>query len=135
MLSKFTNSFLNDFSMSEILMKFPVREFRFFERHSFIFTEGQPVSDIHFIISGKIEIRKRHLGAFRKLYYAKAGDLIGIDHALISDHYSNSAYVVQNTNTISVSKKEFSKILQCNDEFSLWLLKYLSKEINFSSLR
>ncbi len=130
MFNKYTNSFLDDFSLNEILSKFLNKEFRSFREGTFIYSENEKVSEIHFIISGKVQIRKKCNSGYKILYCIEAGDLIGVDHALTDDHYSNSAYVVKKTNTISVSKKEFCEIVKHNDEFSHWILKYLSCKIN-----
>ncbi len=130
MFSKYTTSFLKDFDFKEIISKFSLREFRFFKEGTFIFSENETVSNIYFVISGKVEIRKYPIKKIKSLYCIGAGDIIGFDDALIGENYFNSAYVLQNTNTISVKKNDFLNIMKSNDELNLWILKYLSCRIN-----
>ncbi len=126
MFKKYTNSFLNDFDFDQILSKFKIRDFQTFEKGSFIFSENTPVTNIYFILSGKVRIKK----STRTLYEAGAGDLIGLDDALIGNLYSGSAYVVRDANTVSVHKKNFLNILKDSNEFNLWILKYLTYRID-----
>jgi len=127
MFRKYTSSFLNDFDFGEIISKFDMKEFHTFEKDSYIFSENAPVSNIYFILSGKVDIRKSSNINIESLY---SGDWIGLEDALTGETYCNSAYALENTNTVSVRKNDFLNFIKLNNEFNLWILKYLSCRIN-----
>ena len=128
MFSKYTNSFLNDFKFEEIISAFDTKEFHSFKKDCSIFTESDPVS-IHFILSGKVCIGKF---AGKKIESLYSGDLIGLEDSLCGEIYCGSAYALENTKTVSVSKNDFLNFMQLNNEFNLWILKYLSCRFNSS---
>ena len=127
MFSKYTSSFLNDFDFGQIISLFDMKEFHTFKKDCYIFSENAPVSNIYFILSGRVEIMRSSFINIESLY---SGNLIGLEDALTGEIYSNSAYALENTKTVSVRKKDFLNFIKLNNEFNLWILKYLSCRIN-----
>ena len=130
MFRKYTNSFLNDFDFNEIISIFDMKEFHTFKKDCYIFSENAPVSNIYFILSGKVEIRKSSNINIESLCFIGSGNLIGLEDALTGEKYCNSAYALENTNTVSIKKNDFLNFIKRNNEFNLWILKYLSCRIN-----
>ena len=77
MFRKYTNSFLNDFDFGEIISIFDMKEFHIFKKDCYIFSDNAPVSNIYFILSGKVEIRKSSNINIESLCYIGSGELIG----------------------------------------------------------
>lgn len=131
MFERYSNSFLHDFSLDNLLCKFSNVRFKSFKKGEFIYSENEALNSLYFILSGEVSI-----GLFsddngiRQFANCVSGDIIGIDDALSEKKYTKSAYAVTNVNTIEISKAEFIDLTRKNDEFNLWILKYLSNKIN-----
>lgn len=130
MFDKYSNSFLRDFNFDYLLGKFEKNCFLNFERGEFIYFENELISNIYFILSGGIFLIKKRSESSDKiiLKYGK-GDVIGLEDTLLGKCYSSSAFVSGNANVLAISKDDFLKITRKNDDFNLWVLKYLSNKI------
>ncbi|MBV6479307.1 MAG: hypothetical protein HGGPFJEG_02078 [Ignavibacteria bacterium] len=130
MFEKYTNSFLKDFNFESLLDKFTQKEFLSFKSGDIIFSENDDVKDIYFLLSGEVNLCKRKNKEETELITTvHAGDIIGFCDALTTKKHYNSAVVIKDTNTFAVDKNELYNVTSKNDEFNLWVLKYLSNRI------
>lgn len=131
MFEKYTNSFLKDFNFESLLDKFTQKKFLSFKPGELIFSENEEVSDIYFIISGEVNLCKRkNEDEVELISTVHGGDIIGFCDALTTKKHCNSAIVMKDTNTFAVSNNDLYEVTQKNDEFNLWILKYLSHRIH-----
>lgn len=129
MFEKYSNSFLKDFNFDYLLEKFEKKSFMNFSRGEFIYFENEPVSNVYFILSGGIFlIKKGNDQSNGIINRSGTGDIIGLEDALLGKCYTNSAFVSKNSNVLAICKDDFLKITKRNDEFNLWVLKYLSNK-------
>lgn len=130
MFDKYSSSFLKDFNFDYLLGKFEKKSFQNYSKGEFIYFENEQVSDIYFVLSGGIILVKKgiHTGNGIICKYGK-GDVLGLEDALLGKCYSGSAFITCNSNVLAISKDDFLKITGKNDEFNLWVLKYLSNKI------
>ena len=131
MFERYSDSFLKDFSLDSLIGKFSNVRFRYFNSGEFIYRENEKPESVCFILSGEVSIGKYSddddVRSIRQLH---AGDILGLDDIISGAAYSNSAFAVSNVNLIEIGKSEFLEFTKRNDEFNLWLLKYLSNKIN-----
>lgn len=131
MFEKYSNSFLKDFNFDSLLEKFSQKKFLTFKKNEIIFSENNEITDLYFILSGEINLcRKRNENEYELISTVHSGDIIGFCDALTNKKYSNTAIAVSDVNTFAVNKNELDEITKKNDEFNLWVLKYLSNRIN-----
>lgn len=131
MFEKYSNSFLKDFNFDSLLEKFSQKKFLTFKKNEIIFSENNEITDLYFILSGEINLcRKRNENEYELISTVHSGDIIGFCDALTNKKYSNTAIAVSVVNTFAVNKNELDEITKKNDEFNLWVLKYLSNRIN-----
>lgn len=136
MFDKYSNSFLRDFNVDTLLEKFPGKQFLNFSKGEVIFRENDFIVNVHFILTGEVNICRAKSESeykYEKISVAKTGDIIGLDEVLYGDHYVNSSFAEKDTNIIAVTKHDFLELTKTNDEFNLWVLKYLSHRINVLS--
>lgn len=96
-----------------------------------ILDQGDSPDEIFFILSGKVIIGNMLPEGKMSIHYELAGgDILGIDNALRNEIYSHSAIADLDTNVMIISKEEFLSFKGINDEFNIWLLKYLSNRIS-----
>lgn len=130
MFEKYSNSFLKDFNFDSLLEKFSQKKFITFKKNDIIFSENENVSEIYFILSGEVNLCRIKPGnELEIISIVHSGDLIGFCDALTTKKHSNTALVVKETNTFAVTINDLLKITKTNDEFNLWVLKYLSNRI------
>ena len=127
MFEKYSNSFLKDFDFDFLLEKFEKKRFLNFSRGEFLYHEKEPVKNIYLVLSGGLFLIKKGSdsinGIMNKL---GTGDILGLEDALTGKYYTNSAYVSRESNILEICKDDFLQITGRNDEFNLWVLKYLS---------
>lgn len=130
MFESYSNSFLKDFNLGQLLGKFGNVRFRSFKSGEFIFREKEAIRNIYFVLSGEISIGNfSDDSAVVALHSCTAGDIIGLDDALSGNRFTKSAFAVITANVVEISKSEFIELTGRNDEFNLWLLKYLGNKI------
>jgi len=129
MFEKYSNSFLKDFNFDYLLEKFEKKTFMNFSRGEFIYYENEHVTNVYFILSGGVFLIKKGNDQCNGIVNKSGtGDIIGLEDALLGKQYTNSAYVSKNSNVLAICKDDFLKITKRNDEFNLWVLKYLSNK-------
>lgn len=130
MFERYSNSFLRDFNLDNLLCKFQGVIFRSFKKGEFIFRENDEVNFVYFILSGEVSVGNfSDDSAVRHLSKCTSGDVAGFDDAISGTCYTKSAFAVTNVNSIEIRKSEFIELTKKNDEFNLWILKYLSAKI------
>ncbi len=131
MFERYSNSFLRDFSLDNLLGKFQGVIFRSFKKGQFIYRENERVDFVYFILSGEVSVGNfSEDSEIRQIAKCHSGDIAGFDDAISGTHYTKSAYAVTNINSIEIKKSEIIELTKRNDEFNLWILKYLSTRIN-----
>ncbi|MBK8983530.1 MAG: cyclic nucleotide-binding domain-containing protein [Ignavibacteria bacterium] len=131
MFEKFSNSFLKDFDFNLLIDRFENKSFRTYLKGDSIIKQGNSPSEIYFIISGKVKIGNTLTdGKLSTQYELTGGDILGIDDALRNENYSYTAVADDDTNVMVISKEEMLSFKGTNDEFNIWLLKYLSDRIS-----
>jgi len=132
MFEKYSDSFLKDFDIHKKLSEV-AKKLVSFDKGTLIYSEHDPVRCVYFILSGRVEMRKLINEKNESLGYIGAGDLIGLDDALTGDHYSKTVYATKRTELISVRKNDFMILLSLDNDFRLWILKYLCLRITSRS--
>ncbi|MDH3271287.1 MAG: cyclic nucleotide-binding domain-containing protein [Gemmatimonadota bacterium] len=100
----------------------------------YVFEEGERGDHFFVIVHGRIELRKATGHGFKKLAVLKAGQAFGEMALLNQTPRSASAYALQDTYLLSVSRAAFSLMLG-GDTLSVRLLKNLSKALWATSVR
>ncbi|MBK9334290.1 MAG: Crp/Fnr family transcriptional regulator [Ignavibacteria bacterium] len=130
MFEKFSDSFLKDFDLNFLIDRFNKNNFHTFLKGDKIVSQGNSPADVFFILTGNIEAgTELPDGNFITKYELSAGDILGIDDVLRDENYVYTAFAASDTNVMIISKEEFISVTGKNDEFNIWLLKYLSKRI------
>ena len=131
MFERYSNSFLKDFNIDNLLGKFSGVHFRTFKKGEFIYRENERIEFVYFILSGEVSIG-RFSDDSLSLHISKfvSGDVAGIEDAVSGKYYTKSAFAVTDVNLIEIKKSEFIELTKKNDEFNLWILKYFSNRIN-----
>jgi CRP-like cAMP-binding protein len=100
----------------------------------YVFEEGERGDHFFIIVHGAIELRKTSGGEQRRLAVLRAGQAFGEMALLNQTPRSASAYALEDTYMLSVSRAAFSEILG-GDSLSVRLLKNLSKALWATSVR
>ena len=107
-----------------------------FKKNEFIFKEGDKPSGFLLLVDGKVKIFKEGVGGREQIVrMAKPLGVIGY-RALFSDEIHNSSAVTLEESMVCTISPEFiySRALK-NSDFSLKIIKKLSKELGFSNSR
>ncbi|HAY34679.1 MAG TPA: Crp/Fnr family transcriptional regulator [Ignavibacteria bacterium] len=130
MFEKFSDSFLKDFDLDFLINRFSKNNFHTFLKGDKIVSQGSSPAGVYFILTGNIEAGTvLPDGNFIIKYELSAGDILGIEDVLRDENYVYSAIAASDTNVMIIPKDEFVSVTGKNDEFNIWLLKYLSKRI------
>lgn len=100
----------------------------------YVFEEGERGDHFYVIVHGSIELRKATGSGFRKLAVLRAGQAFGEMALLNQTPRSASAYALEDTYLLSVSRAAFAQMLG-GDTLSVRLLKNLSKALWATSVR
>ena len=100
----------------------------------YVFQEGERGDHFFIIVQGRIELRKVSGGDQRRLAVLKEGQAFGEMALLNQTPRSASAYALEDTYMLSVSRASFNEILG-GDTLSVRLLKNLSKALWATSVR
>ena len=107
-----------------------------FKKNEFIFKEGDKPSGFLLLVDGKVKIFKEGVGGREQIVrMAKPLGVIGY-RALFSDEIHNSSAVTLEESLVCTISPEFiySRALK-NSDFSLKIIRKLSKELGFSNSR
>lgn len=102
--------------------------------NEYVFEEGERGDHFFVIVQGRIELRKAASGGFKKLAILKAGQAFGEMALLNQTPRSASAFTLEPTYLLSVSRVAFSQMLG-GDTLAVRLLKNLSKALWATSVR
>ncbi len=131
MFERYSNSFLRDFNIDNLLGKFRGVHFRTFKKGEFIYRENERIDFVYFILSGEVSIgRFSDDSSVLQISKCFSGDVAGIEDAVSGRTYTKSAFAVTDVNSIEIQKSEIIELTKKNDEFNLWILKYFSNRIN-----
>jgi CRP-like cAMP-binding protein len=100
----------------------------------YIFEEGERGDHFFIIVHGTVELRKASGGERKRLAVLRAGQAFGEMALLNQTPRSASAYALEDTYMLSVSRAAFSQMLG-GDTLSVRLLKNLSKALWATSVR
>ncbi len=100
----------------------------------YVFEEGERGDHFYVIVHGRVELRKATGSGFKKLAILRAGQAFGEMALLNQTPRSASAYALQDTYLLSVSRAAFAQMLG-GDTLSVRLLKNLSKALWATSVR
>ncbi|MDX1492743.1 MAG: cyclic nucleotide-binding domain-containing protein [Longimicrobiales bacterium] len=100
----------------------------------YVFEEGERGDHFYVIVHGSIELRKATGSGFKKLAVLRAGQAFGEMALLNQTPRSASAYALEDTYLLSVSRAAFAQMLG-GDTLSVRLLKNLSKALWATSVR
>ena len=100
----------------------------------YVFEEGERGDHFYVIVHGSIELRKATGSGFKKLAILKTGQAFGEMALLNQTPRSASAYALEDTYLLSVSRAAFAQVLG-GDTLSVRLLKNLSKALWATSVR
>lgn len=100
----------------------------------YVFEEGERGDHFYVIVHGSVELRKATGSGFKKLAILRAGQAFGEMALLNQTPRSASAYALQDTYLLSVSRAAFAQMLG-GDTLSVRLLKNLSKALWATSVR
>lgn len=100
----------------------------------YVFEEGERGDHFFVIVHGSVELRKATGSGFKKLAVLRAGQAFGEMALLNQTPRSASAYALQDTYLLSVSRAAFAQMLG-GDTLSVRLLKNLSKALWATSVR
>lgn len=99
-----------------------------------VFEEGERGDHFYIIVHGSIELRKSSGADAKRLAVLRAGQAFGEMALLNQTPRSASAYAIEDTYLLSVSRAAFSRMLG-GDTLSVRLLKNLSKALWATSVR
>ncbi len=102
--------------------------------NDYVFEEGEKGDHFFVIVQGRIELRKATGDGFKKLAILKAGQAFGEMALLNQTPRSASAYALEPTYLLSVSREAFGRMLG-GDTLAVRLLKNLSKALWATSVR
>lgn len=122
---------LNQDDLAEILR---ISEAVRVDAGEYVFEEGERGDHFYVIVHGSIELRKATGSGFKKLAILKAGQAFGEMALLNQTPRSASAFALQDTYLLSVSRAAFARMLG-GDTLSVRLLKNLSKALWATSVR
>lgn len=100
----------------------------------YVFEEGERGDHFYVIVHGSIELRKATGAGFKRLAVLRAGQAFGEMALLNQTPRSASAFALEDTYLLSVSRAAFSQMLG-GDTLSVRLLKNLSKALWATSVR
>src|SRR5450631_2070558 len=104
-----------------------------FKKGELIFTEGDLVTGIYFVYTGRVKIHKKW-GSEKELIirFAAAGDLVGHRGLGHDNHYPISATALEATDICFIDLEFFRSSLRMNFEFINELMLFLADELQES---
>jgi CRP-like cAMP-binding protein len=101
------------------------------KKNEHLYRQNEPIKGIYYLKKGKIKVvQKDKDEKYNILNSIKGPDLIGLSSILCDDVHLNSAYSVEDSNILFISKKEFFDILHRNNKIALDLMKFLCVKID-----
>ncbi len=106
-----------------------------FKKNTRIFNEGDPVTGIYFINSGKVKVTSRYSFENERIVrLSKKGTLLG-HRAFYNSTYTISGIALTDVVVTFIPRDIFIKFLRANPDFSLFLLEFMAKDLHDSEER
>lgn len=93
-----------------------------------LLNEGDEVSGVYFINSGKVKIVSSFNENELLLRLSTTGDFVG-HRALFSPHYPISAVALTDTQVTFIPLEIFKKLIKNNPNFSFYIIEFLTKDL------
>jgi CRP-like cAMP-binding protein len=107
-----------------------------YKRNEFIFKEGDKPAGMLYLKEGKVKIFKEGVGGREQIVrMVEQNGFIGYRSLLADELHNGSAVAIEESVVITIPPHLLYNVLLHNYEFSLALLKSLSKELGFSNQR
>ena len=106
-----------------------------YSKNERIFSEGDKVSGIYFINSGKVKVVSSfNVESERILRLSSTADILG-HRALNRKNYSVSAIALAETEVTFIPIELFQKLIRGNPEFSLFIIDFLIRDLSSTEER
>lgn len=123
-------SIFKDFNGKEIEKLSANRNCNFYKKGQIIFFEGNYPDGLFCIREGKVKVFKiGSTGKEQIIRFAKNGDALGYRALLVGETYSASAAALEDSNICFIRKDVVFELFKSNHNFSLSLLKLLSRDL------
>lgn len=101
-----------------------------FKKGQVVFHEGMRPSGLFCINSGKVKLSKMGSeGKEQIVRLARSGDILGYRSLLSGDHYSLTAYALEDSNICFIPKSTFFNVLNQDVNLSMQMMKLLSSDL------
>lgn len=123
-------SIFRDFSREETEKLIMNTNCNFYKKGQVIFFEGNYPNGLFCIMEGKVKVFKiGTTGKEQIIRFAKNGDAIGYRALLVGETYSASASALEDSQICFIRKETVFELFKSNHNFSLTLLKLLSRDV------
>ncbi|MCC7301780.1 MAG: Crp/Fnr family transcriptional regulator [Bacteroidia bacterium] len=111
------------------------RRTEFFSKGQAVFTQGDPSSQIYFILSGKAKVIKvSNEGRHTILRFSAPGDIFG-HRGIYGESYPVSGIVLEDSMVCGFKREDFMRLLMNNFQLSHTLLLFMANELKDSEER
>ena len=126
----------NKYIFEEVLDSISGKKIINLKKNEHLYRQNEPIKGIYFLKKGRIKVvQKDKEEKYNILNSIKAPDLIGLSSILCDNVHLNSAYSVEDSNILFISKKELFDILHKNNKLALDLMKFLCIKIDKTEAR
>ena len=117
--------------LNKILTESREKKILTFKKDEYLFREKEESDGVYFIITGKVKIIKHENHPVQTIInLVSPGDVLGI-HAVINEHdFTSSAIALVNTSVCLVPADEFRKLVNCNNDYKLYIMQLLCSNID-----
>ncbi len=129
----FESSLLKEFELKDLA--FPHKRILEFRKNDILFKEGEDVTGVFCLYSGKVKLVKR--GFDQKVHIirlAKSGDLLGLS-SIDNARYEKSAVAIDFVTACFIPKNDLLDLLRRNSHFPLKIMKIICQEIEKTEQR
>lgn len=124
---------LNQEEKEELLHHISLAHYR---KNEFVFKEGDKPTGFLLLVEGKVKIFKEGVGGREQiLRMTKPLGIIGYRALLAEDNHISSAVTLEESSICTVSPEFILRYALKNSDFSLRIIRKLSKELGFSNSR
>ena len=107
-----------------------------YKRNEFIYKEGDKPSGFIYLVDGKVKIFKEGVGGREQIIrMTKPLGIVGYRALLAEELHNSSAVTIDDSLICSIGIEALYNILLKNAEFSLGIIRKLSRELGFSNSR
>jgi len=124
------NSVFGELSEDELEYWHSTKGYNFYRKGQVIFYEGNHPTGLYCIHDGKVKLYKiGHEGKEQIIRLAKAGDILGYRALISGDEYIASASTLEDSRVCFIPKDTIFDLFKKNMDFSLYLVKLLSQDL------